>query len=89
VTLKSLISQKVENPALSNVKLLSPSLSTGFNIVYQISTADSFPNPINGNISAGTFFSKIPFPGLISGQRYWYRARIDAPGTNFLEAGSF
>jgi hypothetical protein len=89
VSLKSLISQKVENPALSNIKLLSPSLSNGFSIDYQVSTADSFPNPINGNISAGSFFTKIPLTGLISGQRYWYRAKVDGAGTNYSDAGSF
>jgi hypothetical protein len=89
VTLKSLITQKVENPALNSLKFLSPSLSAGFNIAYQVSATDSFTVPVNGNVTAGAFFTKIPLTGLTSGQRYWYKAKIDAAGTNFAEAGSF
>ena len=89
VTLKSIVSSKVENPAMSSTILLSPSLSTPFNIAYQVSTDNAFTSPFNGNIAAGSFFTVVPFTGLAAGQRYWYRARIDVTGSNFSDAGSF
>ena len=89
LTLKSMASQKVENSALFGIKLLSPSLSTQYNIAFQLSTDEGFTSPYNGNVPSGPFFTKLPLTGLISGQRYWCRARIDGAGTNFSDEGSF
>src|ERR1035437_4576518 len=91
VKVNFLFEQKVENPAFIYVKLLNPPLSQlqGFNYVYQLSMDANFTNPTGSIASAQTFYTKIGLPNLISGQRYWFRAKVDGIGTSYSEPFSF
>ena len=91
VAVNFLFEQKVENPAFTTVKLLNPPLSQlpGFNYVYQLSVDANFTNPIGSMASAQIFYTKIGLPNLTSGQRYWFRAKVDGIGTSYSEPFSF
>jgi hypothetical protein len=91
VTVRFLFEQKVENPAFINIKLLNPPLSQlpGFNYVYQLAMDANFTNPMGSITPAQTFYTKIGLPSLTSGQRYWFRAKVDGIGTSYSEPFSF
>jgi hypothetical protein len=91
IEVKLLIEQKVENPALNSIKFLNPTISQlpKFNYVYQLSSDANFTNPMGSIASAQTFYTKIGFPNLISGQRYWFRVKVDGIGINYSEPISF
>ena len=91
IEVRLLIEQKVENPSINIIKFLNPTISQfqGYNYVYQLSMDANFTNPIGSIASAQTFYTKIGFPTLTFGQRYWFRIKVDGLGTNYSEPISF
>jgi|WetSurMetagenome_2_1015567.scaffolds.fasta_scaffold06308_2 hypothetical protein len=89
--LRDLIKHRIENPALTQIKVLNPTLmnENTFNIKYQISENQDFSNFQEFTVPADSFFTNLSVNQLAQNKRYWIRYKIDNPSSQYSAVKSF
>jgi len=91
---RNLLTQRIENPALSKITLLNPTIynSQNFNLEYQISSDSSFNNiVIQNSFNSDTSYEQLQLPlsSLQNNVRYWLKYKINDPAYQFSQPISF
>jgi hypothetical protein len=89
--LRDLVKNRIENPAISKIRILNPSLlsTKNFNIKFQLSESQDVQNYQEFTVNADSFFTDIPFNSLSPNVRYWIRYRLDDQNSVFSNVKSF
>ena len=89
--LRDVIKHKIENPALSQIKILNPSLMSEkfFSIKSQISETENFQNFQESIIPADSFYTNLALGQLTQNKRYWVRYKLDDANSELSESKSF
>jgi len=91
-TVKSLEQNSYYNASKKNITLLNPTqkiIGGAENMRISIDTTENFLNPIEFTKKYDTVITKVSFPTLIEGKRYWWKAKIDLPELEWSIPSSF
>lgn len=88
---RDLLINRIENSQLSSVSLLNPFVLDENNLSFmaQISDDEAFSNPNTITANPDTFFTKMNLGTLELNKRYYFRYKLDVPGSEFSLPKSF
>lgn len=89
--MRDLVKHKIENPALSHIKILNPSFINEkfFSVKTQISETENFQNFQESIVPADSFYTNLTFGQLTQNKRYWIRYKLDDANSELSESRSF
>jgi len=90
-SLRDFLTSHIENSSIDSLILLNPTTleADPFSVEFQISSDDTFTDPITTIFESDTFTSKIILPQLAEDTRYFLRYRISSPTSSFSGVKSF